>query len=222
MKNKVIGIVVALEKEATPFLTRVNAVKTADIAKKTVYTAQIADKTVYLIISGIGKVSSALSTQILIDKFQPDAIINFGTVGGIGSEVAAKKYYAVDKCCQYDFDLSDLDNVSVGYIQDYDTVFFPATTDKLDFLDKSSLATSDKFTCKDSDVKTVKELNCSLCDMEGASIAQVCLSNQIPVYIIKGVTDVFGSGANSDQFIENLKAVSSGFPQVIIETLKKL
>lgn len=222
MKKDIIGIVVALEKEAMPFLSQINAVKTDDIASKKVYKGQVSDKTVYLIISGIGKVSSALSTQALIDKFFPDAVINFGTVCGIGNNVAAKKYYAIDKCCQYDFDLSDLDNVPVGYIQDYDTVFFPAKTDKLEYLDKASLATSDKFTCKDIDVKTVKELRCSLCDMEGASVAQVCLSNKTPLYIIKGVTDVFGSGSNSEQFTENLKAVSDGFPQEIIRLLNAL
>ena len=98
MKKGIIGIVVALEKEAMPFLSQINAVKTDDIASKKVYKGQVSDKTVYLIISGIGKVSSALSTQALIDKFFPDAVINFGTVCGIGNNVAAKKYYDIDKC----------------------------------------------------------------------------------------------------------------------------
>lgn len=222
MKNNVIGLVVALQKEALPFLSEINAIDAGSIANKKIYVGKVADKTIYLIISGIGKVSAALSTQILIDKYNPDVIINFGTVGGIDKGVVAKKYYAVEKCCQYDFDLSDLDDVSVGYIQDYDTVYFPVSTDKLENLDKVSLATSDRFTCKENDVNTVKQLQCSLCDMEGSAVAQVCVSNNTPVYIVKGVTDVFGSGANAEQFNENLKAVSSGFPHVIIDFLKRL
>lgn len=218
MKN--IAIIVALEKEAKNFIEKNNLTRTASVASKKVYTGVIGGHNVVLAVSGIGKVSAALCSQAIIDKYSPNVLINFGTVGGFGDKVSAKNYYAVDKCCQYDFDVSDLDDVPVGYIQDYDTVFFDVKT--CDFLEKRSLATSDKFTCKEKDVKTVNNLGCSLCDMEGAAIAQVCASNAVPLYIVKGVTDVFGSGTNAEQFCENLKAVSDGFPDVIIKLLKTL
>lgn len=218
MKN--VAIIVALEKEAKNFIEKNNLTKTASVASKIVYIGVIGGHNVILAVSGIGKVSAALCAQAIIDKYFPDVLINFGTVGGFGNEVSAKKYYAVDKCCQYDFDLSDLDDVSVGYIQDYDTAFFNAKT--CDFLEKRSLATSDKFTCKESDVNVVRSLGCSLCDMEGAAIAQVCASNDVPLHIVKGVTDVFGSGTNAEQFNENLKAVSDGFSDVIIKLLNSL
>lgn len=220
--DNIISIVVALEKEAQPLISKMDKKTETVLAGKKVFYGTIEDKDIRLIVSGIGKVSAAIATQAVINEFNPAAIINFGTVGGVKNDVSAKNYYAIDKCCQYDFDVSDLDDVSIGYIQDYNCVFFNVNSNSIDFLEKRSLATSDRFTCKQQDVDTVLSLGCSVCDMEGAAVAQTCLSNNIPLYIIKGVTDVCGSGTNAEQFSENLKAVSSGFPDVIIKLIKTL
>lgn len=219
--KKVICIVVALKKEAEKFIEKANLKENGYLAGKKIFYGNINGCDIVLALSGIGKVSASLTTQALIDKYQPQAIINFGSVGGIGN-VSTKRYYVVDKCCQYDFDLSDLDNVSVGYIQDYDRVFFNTKTDNIDFLEKVALATSDRFTCKQHDIDTIKKLGCSIFDMEGCAIAQVCTSNDIPLYIVKGVTDIYGSGANSEQFLENLKAVGDGFADVIPKLIEKI
>lgn len=219
--NKPVCIVVALEKEAESFIEKANLKERRKVADKKTYYGEFNGNKIVLTVSGIGKVSAALSAQALIDGFSPRVVLNFGAVGGCGN-VAAKNYYAVEKCCQYDFDLSELDNVSVGYIQDYDRVFFDAYTKAADFLEKRALATSDRFTCKASDVETIKKLGCALFDMEGAAIAQVCASNGVPFCSIKGVTDVYGSGANSVQFQQNLKAVSDGFADIIEKVLNNL
>lgn len=222
MKKKGIAIIVALEKEAQSFLKKIENKKQSTLANKRLFTGKINGKNVALIISGIGKVSAALATQALIDAFSPSIMINFGTVGGIDNSVIAKNYYMIDKCCQYDFNLSDLDDVPLGYIQDYDTVFFKLETANIDCLEKRALATADRFTCNPHDIEIVKNCECALCDMEGAAIAQVCVSNNIPLYIIKGVTDIFGSGTNQEQFLLNLKDVSSGFADVIISLIERL
>lgn len=40
------------------------------------------DKEVILLKSGIGKVNAAVSTTLLLDRFQPDYVINTGSAGG--------------------------------------------------------------------------------------------------------------------------------------------
>lgn len=217
-----IGIVVALKKEAEKFLLTADNVKQIKLADKDAFLGKVDDIEFILIISGIGKVSSALSTQLLIDKYSPTSILNFGTTGGMNQSVQALNYYLVDKCCQYDFDLTELDDVPLGYIQDYDTVFFNTKTDKVDFLPIRSLASADKFTNKDTDIKTINDLGCSLCDMEGAAIAQVCTSNNVPLYIVKGISDVSGSETAPEQFMKNLQTVGENFPNVIIKVIKSI
>ena len=109
---------------------------------------KISDKEIVLCICGIGKVNSAMATQLIINEFAPTAILNFGTAGGFSEQVSPLKYYAIDKCFQADFDLSELDGVPVGYMQDYDRLFYQVDTNGLDFLDKKSLATADRFSDK--------------------------------------------------------------------------
>ena len=215
-----IGVVVALEKEAHNFIKSTNAQENSSKIGKKIFTGSILGKDFVLIISGIGKVNAALSTQYLLDNYSLDFILNFGSVGGIFGKTNACSYYLVDKCCQYDFDLSELDDVSVGYIQDYDSVYFSTKTDKFDYLPIKSLATSDRFTSKQSDIETVLSLGCDIFDMEGGAIAEVCAANGIPLYIVKGVTDTHGSGNDTETFYKNLNAVCDGFYDIIVKGLK--
>ena len=206
-----IGLVVALSSEAKSVIDNIKIEKEYDLCGKKVVEGEFNNEKVVLIISSIGKVNSALSTQYLIDKYSPKYIINFGTCGGVNKSVEKLNYYLANKCAQYDFDLSQLDDVPVGFIQDYNLVFFPANLPINSTFKVTTLASSDRFTCKDEDVKLVNDMGASICDMEGGAIAQVCLTNGVPLYVLKGITDVSGSGTAPEQFYENLKTVCNGF-----------
>ena len=212
--------IVALEKEAEYVLEKFENKKSGFIAGKKYFIGKLFGRESLLILSGIGKVNAGLTTQLVIDKFSPDYIVNFGTAGGANENVKALSYYAIEKCCQYDFDITEIDNVPIGYIQDYNTNFFPCKTQGLEYLQKTVLATADRFSNKPYDIKTVNELGCSVRDMEGGAIAEVCLANNIPLYSIKGITDTYDNPAK--QFYENLVAVCKGFPEVIEKAINNI
>lgn len=215
-------ILAAMEKEAAALIEKFSDKKELKIAGKTAYEGKLFGKNVLLIISGIGKVSAAIAAQSAIDEYSPEVVLNFGTAGGLGESVCAKSFYAVSECCQYDFDLTAIDDVPVGYIQDYDTVFFKSYTENIDFLPKVKLATSDRFTHEEKDVKIVKELGCSVTDMEGCAIAQVCASNNVVFYAIKAVSDVLGSGIQAEEFSSNMNYIRQNFPSIIEKVLERL
>ncbi len=218
-----IGIIIALQSEAEALLKRVEQLEKITLIDKTAYTCKIHGLDTVVIISGIGKVNAALSTQLLIDKYSPDFILNFGTCGGMNSNVEILNYYAIEKCCQFDFDLRELDGVPLGYIQDYDSVYFTVSIDGLEFLNKAKLATADRFICSDADADAINNLvKCDLGDMEGGAIAQVCTSNSVPLYIIKGISDIHGRGTAQEQFFANLKQVGAGFPDVIYKAIENI
>ncbi len=209
-----------MEKEAAALIEKFSEKKQLIIAGKTAYEGKLFGKRVTLVISGIGKVSAAIATQATIDKYSPEYVLNFGTAGGLGKKVSAKNFYVVGECCQYDFDLTAIDNVPVGYIQDYDTVFFRTDTEGLNFLPEIKLATSDRFTHAEQDVTTVKKLGCSVTDMECCSIAQVCASNGVKFYAVKAVSDVLGSGIQAEEFNRNMEEIRNAFPAVIQKVLE--
>lgn len=216
-----IGIVVALKPELNNLLNFASNIKEQNISGKTFITCKIANKDVCIAISNVGKVASAMTTQILIDKFSPKIIINFGSVGGLKEKVNALNLYSVEKCCQYDFDLSELDKCPIGFNQNYDSLYIEL--DKRNFdLERVKLATSDRFTCKESDISLINTVGADIYDMEGCAIAQVCLSNKIKLIMIKGVTDVYGSGIVSEQFIKNLNKVGELLSSKILEIIEKL
>ena len=217
-----ICLVIALPSEAKSLLEKAENLKEFKLADKTAYSCTLNGKDAVIAISGIGKVSAALTTQLLIDNYKPEYILNFGTCGGMNSSVKILNYYVVEKCCQFDFDLRELDGVPLGYIQEYDTVFFPAKTDGLEFLEKSVLASADRFTNDINDINAINDMGCSLRDMEGGAIAQVCKSNNVPLIMIKGITDVYGNQTAQEQFDKNLCQVGAGFPDVILKAIEKV
>lgn len=216
------GIVVALKSECSYFLDSVKDLKSTKIADKEAYLGSVNGKEFILAISGIGKVSAGLTTQLIIDKFNVDFILNFGTCGGMNNSVKILSYYAIDKCCQFDFDVRELDDVPLGYIQEYDTAYFNCTTKGIEFLSTTNLATADRFNNDLTDINSINELGCSLRDMEGAAIAQVCTSNSTPLYMIKGISDVHGSQTAQEQFYKNLSSVAKGFTDIILKAIDSI
>lgn len=214
-----IGIIVALFSEAESLLKKFDDKKELFIADKPAFSGVLCGKQTMLAISGVGKVSAALTTQLIIDKYSPDFVLNFGTCGGMNDSVEIKKYYAVESCCQFDFDLRELDGVPLGYIQEYKRFFFSTDLKGLDFLEKRKLASADRFTNDENDIKTINDIGCSLRDMEGGAIAQVCVSNDMPLIMLKGISDVYGNGTAEEQFYANLKAVGEGFPDVVTKAI---
>ena len=216
-----LGIIVALEKEVENLINLSENTTAEIILGKKFYKCVFSNKEVIIAISNVGKVASAMTCQLLIDKFNPSKILNFGSVGGIKERVSPLKLYAVDKCCQYDFDLSAIDDCPIAYNQNYNDVYI--NLDVIDSnLERVTLATSDKFTHQKEQIEIINSLGASIYDMEGCAIAQVCKSNSIPLYMIKGVTDVYGSGLQGEQFINNLNQVGKLLSEKVIKLINIL
>lgn len=221
-----IGFVVAMEKEGGLFLDRVKDLKEGIIAGKKVYSGKFLDKEVVLIIAGIGKVNSAFATQILIDKFAPKVIINFGVAGGKeNSGLVAGDVVLLDKVCQYDFDLSEIDDVCIGYMQDYNTIYYKTNFDmyKGNSFKIATGATGDRFTRQKYFLDIIKNLSASVVDMEFGAIAQVCFANNLPVISLKLISDVDNSEDSIfSQYISNVKSVCDKIPNAIEELVTNL
>ena len=222
-----IGFVVAMEKEAKLFLEVATINNEMIIAGKKIFIGEFYNQDFVLIIGGIGKVNAGMSTQILIDKFNVEKVINFGTAGGkdpLSQHVGDVAF--IDKACQFDFDLSEIDDVNVGYMQDFNLTYFESNYKnyKGGKFVVSTLATGDRFTFKEWALKDQKELGATVIDMEGGAIAQVAYANGVEFYLIKILTDVEGSGEESifKQYYDNVKEVSDLIPNAVEELIKNI
>ena len=78
-----IGIIGATELEAAPFFDMMENYAVTEKALLRFCEGHIEGTPVVVVFCGVGKVNAALATQILIDTFGCEAVINAGTSGGM-------------------------------------------------------------------------------------------------------------------------------------------
>ena len=110
MKNKVFGVIGAMESEVAQLHAALGNMETAEHSGLTFYSGTMGENRVVLVKCGIGKVNAARCTQILIDKYAPDYIVNTGIAGGIGEGLAVADVVIGAELVQHDFDA-----VAFGY-----------------------------------------------------------------------------------------------------------
>ena len=78
-----VGIICAGDREVAPFLPIIDECRVTEKAMLKIYEGKINEVEVVTLFSGVCKVNAAIATQILIDTFGVDIMINAGTAGGM-------------------------------------------------------------------------------------------------------------------------------------------
>ena len=114
---KKVGIIFAMEEELNAFMDKITIQNEYDIFNLHFFHGIINNTECILVISGVGKVNAARTTQILIDNYNVDLIINIGVAGGVNTNLAIGDIVIGEKLVQHDFDITAF-NHEKGFIQD--------------------------------------------------------------------------------------------------------
>ncbi len=197
-----LAILTALESEAKEILQKVTIEKKEQKTFCEIFHIKYEDKKAILAVMGVGKVLAAMTTQFVLDNYPVTTLLNCGTGGGVEGEASLGETYLIEKCCQYDFDVSPFDRqtIKIGQLPRRESVFMhlhtPDSFKKV--FELSCLATGDRFDDSDELVEFIKSnFNCPIRDMEGGAIAQVAEANNIPLVMLKGVSDYVGKNSVS-------------------------
>ncbi len=209
-----IGAVIAMQSEAEILLSEMKIQRSLTISGKPVHVGTAYGKDVAVCVCGVGKVNAAIGAQLLISKFDAEVLLNFGVAGGLNDGTKLCNVYQIGKAVQFDFDLTQLNGTKIGTLDEYTENYLPLNGFKHPFPVKK-LGTSDRFNDSPVDYKLLtEELGADIRDMEGAAIVQTAIGAKLPVYSVKAISDVAGSGSTTEQFLqnkgralENLKAV---------------
>ncbi|MEC9483369.1 MAG: 5'-methylthioadenosine/S-adenosylhomocysteine nucleosidase, partial [Halomonas sp.] len=79
-----IGIIGAMAEEVALLASRLDNLCTRQHVGSTFHVGQLHGVEVVILQSGIGKVNAAVGTTLLLDMYQPQAVINTGSAGGFG------------------------------------------------------------------------------------------------------------------------------------------
>ena len=216
-----IGAVIAMQSEADILLDEMKINSSLTVSGKTVHVGMAYGKQVAVCVCGVGKVNAALGAQLLVSKFDADKLLNFGVAGGLNAGTELCAVYQIGAAVQFDFDLTQLNGTKIGTLDEYSENYLKLSTLNLPFTLKK-LGTSDRFNDSPADYKLLtEELNADIRDMEGAAIVQAAHKAQLPVYSVKAISDVAGSGSTTEQFLANkdkaLKNLKAALPLIFKE-----
>ena len=166
-------------------------------------------------VCGVGKVNAALAAQYLIDHFAPEEIWNAG-VSGCFTDLPAGTLVAAHCCVQHDFEIFD---DPPGQVPVLDLVELPCAVSRarLEALSAAGfeavtgvVATGDWFGRNyDRAARVRDQFNATVCDMEAAAAAQVCLRNGVVFHTLKVVSDHLFHPSQYEEYQANAPAVTA-------------
>ena len=224
-----IGIIFAMKEELESFITLVKLDKKNRIFDIEFYECSYKGKKLILVESGVGKVNAARTCQLLIDNYMVDYVLNVGVAGGISEDVNMFDIVVGDKLVQHDFDLVIFGHEpghvpKVGKYVEADRKLLKLFK-KLDInVNIGTIASGDIFVTDKELAKSINErFNALCCEMEGASIAQVCFLSRVPFLVIRSISDsVVKAEDNVIDFEEFLDISCRKVSNVLIELIKEI
>lgn len=208
------GIIAAMEQELRLLVDKLEDKKEVTVIGNSYYTGRLGRHEVVLVQSGVGKVMSAMSVAILVDKFAVEGIINTGSAGAVAAGIAIGDVVIAEKLAYHDVDLTAF-GYAYGQMSaqplyfESDKVFVDVFKKILKQHDQVAhlglIATGDSFIAGQDKIDRIKAAfpEVLAVEMEGAAIAQAAHATGRPFIVVRAMSDTAAHDANMtfDEFI---------------------
>lgn len=229
-----IGIIAAEQEEFEAILNIAKVEERKEIYELNFVKCKIKDKICVLVKSGVGKVNAARATQILIDNFKPDYIVNVGVAGGLNPMLSIGDIVIGETLVQHDFDITAFGHAKgyipgVGekiYADDYLVKKIEEAIgnqeEKVYKYEKGVIASGDIFcTAILMRDKIYAKFNAECVEMEGAAIGQVCSLCNVPFVVIRSISDT-PNGENEVTYEKFIKLASERCANILKDFVKTI
>lgn len=223
--SMIIGIIVAMGKELDlllPLLDSAEVIK--DKLGREFNVGAYENHKIVVVKCGIGKVNAALGVKALIDRFNPDMIINTGVAGGTGATQSPARVLDVvlaDQIAYHDVWCGP-GTVPGQAAQCPERFECPLDQDIRRRLGAKEglVASGDIFVDRPEDLKRILALypDALAVDMESAAIAHTCALEKVPFVCLRVVSDTPGDGGNAAAY----DAFWQTAPERTFEAVEKL
>lgn len=204
-----LGIIGAMDVEVEKLRNKMEQVETQTVAGMVFHKGKLVGKDVVVVRSGIGKVNAGLCSQILVDRYQVDGIVNTGIAGSLRNEVNVGDIVLSTTAVQHDVDAAGF-GYAPGEIPQLGTKEFPADEHFLKLAQEcckkanpdiqtftGRVASGDQFINDTAKKRWIRDTFDAYCtEMEGAAIAQAAYLNKIPYLIVRAISDKADGEAN--------------------------
>ncbi|MBQ6622899.1 MAG: 5'-methylthioadenosine/adenosylhomocysteine nucleosidase [Mogibacterium sp.] len=212
------GVLCAMDIELADLLASLEDPEVIEKAGYRFYEGTIGGSPIVLVKCGIGKVNAARGTQMLIDLFEPAAILNSGIAGGIGPGLHVGDIVIGTEFVQHDFDVTAFGHAK-GFLctderDDEPTVFRadPEIVRRLRCaaedlaaaggrsVHEGRIASGDQFIASlEAKAEIAGLFGAVAAEMEGAAIAQTAAYAGVPFAVLRVISDL-GDGTAPESY----------------------
>ena len=229
-----IGIIGAMQSEVELLHERMEDARFETHIGISYATGRLSGKDVVVCQCGIGKVNAGVCAAIMIDAFGVDAVINTGVAGSLDASVDIGDIVVATDAVQHDMDVAALGYVR-GHVPGEESPFFESSPKLRQTIIAAAgvvapdiraiegrIASGDQFV-SDAQLKDaiVEAFGASCCEMEGASIAQVCHKANVPFCVVRAISDKADGSAHMDYPTFQAKAARD-CAAIVLKTLETL
>ncbi|MGN0438521.1 MAG: 5'-methylthioadenosine/adenosylhomocysteine nucleosidase [Lachnospiraceae bacterium] len=215
-----LGIIGAMDEEVAKIKEKMTDVTVIKKTGMDFYKGYIHEHPVVVVRSGIGKVNAGICTQILVDDFSVDAVVNTGIAGSLNADINIGDIVLSTDTLEHDMDAVNF-GYELGQIPRMDTLSFPAD-EKLRTMAKKvcekvipdvkifegRIVSGDQFISDKTKKQWLIDNFAGYCtEMEGAAIGHTAYLNKIPFLIIRAISDKADDSATMDYPTFEAKAI---------------
>lgn len=226
-----IAIMGAMREEIEPILAALGNYTSEKYAGNIYYHAEYAGHELVIAYSKIGKVFSAITATIMLERYGAKALLFSGVAGGISKDLKIGDLIMASALCQHDVDITAFGHpegfipesfVMIESDEDMRSLASEIAVDMGVDLYEGVIATGDQFVASPERKEWIeKTFNADALEMEGTSVACVCQNFGVPFFILRAISDTADgeAGMDFDTFLKSSAQVSAKF---ILEMVKRI
>jgi len=228
----------AMPEELAAIVDEVHAEEVVALGGRSYYRGSYAGEPVVAVVSRIGKVAAATTAAILLERFQPRAVVMTGLAGAVDPMLAVGDIVIADRLVQHDLDarplfpryevpllgiaelfadrgLADRLAAAAGaFVAPPELVALGVKTPQVW---RGLVCSGDQFFASADAVAALRALlpDTLAVDMESAAVAQVCHEHGVPFAIARVISDTADHAAAID-FARFLKTACGPYARALV------
>lgn len=194
------------------------------------YPGMIGECEVVLALSGVGKVNSAMCATLLISEYECNFIINTGIAGGM-KPLKTRDVIIGTRLCYHDFDTT-IFGYSYGQVPGCPK-YYASSLESILLVKKAlnklginykegTIYSGDQFVSSCHQLEKIGVEEGSLCEMEGASIAQVCVKAGVEFVVLRYISDIIGDKNQIDDYLKFESDMANRSSKICLQILNNL
>lgn len=207
------GIIGAMPSEVALLREEMQERNEVQVGRFTFWEGVLYGQEVALSQCGVGKVNAAIVTQLLLDRFGAEQVVNTGVAGAMHEQLKVLDVVVSRELVYHDYEMRFLRDY-MPFLEKIEAspALVEQAVEAFEAIDHGSsccfagrIATGDQFVESRQVKESIVERFHPMCvEMEGAAIGHVCAAAQVPFVVIRTMSDSAddSAGMSFDEFKE--------------------